>query len=168
MSLVKRLKEGGAWAEIWCMCTYFRHSFISARVCMCCCVRASQRRARLSVISWHGLFWQRNKPPWPMITPTANRHLCMGEAWLVPQIALTPSVSVCANMHAGFGTVSVNLRSFSRTRGNLQVSMQAHVCVGLCTSVSIYREPWTVWILILNRIFKHWAPDPDTPQRVKP
>lgn len=43
-------------------------------------VRASHRCALLSVISWHGLHWLRNKPPWPVITPTANRHLCMGEA----------------------------------------------------------------------------------------
>lgn len=70
-------------------------------------VQANHHCALLSVISWHGLLWQRNKPPWPMITPTANGHLCMGEAWLGSQITISPSVcaNVCVcNIHAEFMT----------------------------------------------------------------
>lgn len=59
----------------------------------CCCAG----RGVLSLSSWHGLLWQRNKPAWPMITPTASRHLCTGEARLRPQTALTPSVSACTD-----------------------------------------------------------------------
>ena len=134
---------------------------------MCCCVRASQCCAVLSVISWHGLLWQRNKPAWPMITPTANRHLCMGEAWLGPQIAPTPphhhhhhhhQPRVCVHkMHAGLTSSLCVLASSTQ-----------HMYVWDYVCASLHREQWTVWSLILSRIFKHWAPDPDTPRRAKP
>lgn len=91
-SLVEGLTEGALLNDA-CSC------FWSGPGCAAA-VRASHSCALLSVISWHGVSWQRNKPPRPMITPTANKHLCMGEAWLGPQIVLIPSV-VC--LHKGTG-----------------------------------------------------------------
>lgn len=135
---------------------------------MCCCVRASHRCALLSVISWHGLLWQRNKPAWPMITPTANRHLCMGEAWLGPQIAPTPPPSmsvcvcvqthVCVKMHAGLTTSLCVLASRPRSTRMCGI-VCVRPCIGSC-------EPYGFWYWA--GFFKHWATDPDTPRRAKP
>lgn len=96
-----------------------------------------------------------------MRTPTANRHLCMGEAWLGPQIALTPSVSVCAQIYVFVACLPGSWLCGSwctclHTLWNLQMFMQARVW--LCMRVwPFHRDQWSSWILILSSGFKHWA-----------
>lgn len=103
--------------------------------------------ALLSVISWHGVFWQRNKPPWPVITPTANRYLCMGKAWLGLLIVLTPHVCVCVcerEMHSGF----MACMSFCLLMKDIDQFPCKCVCVGLSTCVCLSigsREPYGLW-----------------------
>lgn len=142
---------GRAWAVpfLWCMCPYI----IPFHVCCCC---ASQSSLCSVIVSWHGLPWQRNKPALPMITPTANRHLCMGEAWLGPQIALTPSVSVCLRMYVFVACLLGSWLCGSwctcwRTLWNLQMFMQARVWLCMCVW-PFHRDQWSSWILVLSRV----------------
>lgn len=108
--------------------------------------------ALLSVISWHGVFWQRNKPPWPVITPTANRYLCMGKAWLGLLIVLTPHV--CVRERERDAQWLHGLHEFLFTHeGYRPVSMQMCMCWIKYMCVSVHREQGTIWIMMPSRIF---------------
>lgn len=165
MSLGERWGEGG---PVLC-CMIYVHIFPSfphlIEVLHVVLLRASSHCcALLSVISWHGVFWQRNKPPWPMITPTANRYLCMGKAWLGPLIVLTPRLSVDvknARWHRG-----LHWFLFAQER-KLPFSMQTCVTVGLCACARLSvgsREPYGFWCQA-GFYFKLRSPDP--PHRAK-
>lgn len=84
--------------------------------------------------SWRGLLWQSYKPAWPMITPTASKHLCMGEAWLGPTDSphsLCDCVCLCER------SVKTVCFVFSGTRVEI-FQMKVHVCVWLYVYVCVF------------------------------
>lgn len=156
-------------AQLHDICSYFsiRSSSWVGSTCLAA-LRASHSCMQLSVISLHVVFCRGNEPPpCQMITPTANKHLCMGEAWLDPQIVLTPSECACASLFVSVHDLH-SFFVFFRVRvnwKNLAVS-PASTCVGLSLCVSMQRTQRTMCNLILKQDFeKLWALD--TPHRAK-
>lgn len=126
-AITEKSKEGRDWALL---CDVWAHW--PGYMC-CCCVSTSHRWALLSVmfLAWSPL--AELQACTPMITPTASKHLCMGEAWLGPTDSphsLCNCVCLCERSVRSVCFV------FSGTRVEI-FQMKVHVCVWLYVYVCL-------------------------------